>query len=128
MRSLLPLFLLAAALGIYVPLSQGMWESRAYARATTPPGYMIPSKFSRILALGNKGLLSDFLFLKVTTYIGGRGAKQSMGEADWQFMFRGLDVVTDLDPYFVDPYILAGLPLPALRPRSRSTSPRIWRA
>jgi hypothetical protein len=34
MRSLLPLFLLAAALGIYVPLSQGMWESRAYARAT----------------------------------------------------------------------------------------------
>lgn len=105
MRRLLPLFLLVAALGLYFPLCQGMWESRAQSRAETPAGYMIPSKFSRILALGHKGLLSDFLFLKTSTYIGGKPAK-AMTEADWQFVFRSLDVVTDLDPYFVDPYML----------------------
>jgi hypothetical protein len=108
MRRLLPLFLLAAALGIYFPLCQGVWESRARSRAETPAGYLFPSKFSRILALGHQGLLSDFLFLKTATYIGGKGnSAQSMGEADWQFVFNSLDVVTDLDPYFVDPYMLA---------------------
>jgi hypothetical protein len=107
MRRLLPFFLLAVALGIYFPLCQGVWESRAQSRAETPAGYLIPSKFSRILALGNQGLLSDFLFLKVATYIGGKGsAKQPMGEADWQFVASSLNVVTDLDPYFVDPYIM----------------------
>ena len=106
MRRLLPLILLVAALGLYFPLSQGMWESRAQSRAETPAGYMIPSKFSRILALGHQGLLSDFLFLKTATYIGGK-PPQLLGEADWQFVFRSLDVVTDLDPYFVDPYMLA---------------------
>ena len=105
MRRLLPFLLLVAALGIYFPLSQGMWDSRAQSRAETPAGYLIPSKFSRILALGNQGLLSDFLFLKTATYIGGKSAP-SLGEADWQFVFRSLDVVTDLDPYFVDPYML----------------------
>lgn len=108
MRRLLPLFLLAAALGLYFPLCQSVWVSRAQSRAETPAGYMLPSKFSRVLALGNKGLLSDFLFLKTATYIGGKGnSAQAMGEADWQFVFSSLDVVTDLDPYFVDPYMLA---------------------
>lgn len=108
MRRLLPLFLLAVALGIYFPLCQGVWESRARSRAETPAGYLFPSKSSRILALGHQGLLSDYLFLKTATYIGGKGnSPQSMGEADWQFVFNSLDVVTDLDPYFVDPYMLA---------------------
>lgn len=104
MRRLLPVFLLVAALGLYFPLSRGMWDSRAKSRAETPAGYLIPSKFSRILALGHQGLLSDFLFLKTSTFIGGKSTK--IGEADWQFVFRSLDVVTDLDPYFVDPYML----------------------
>jgi len=107
MRRLLPIVLFVAALGIYLPLSQGMWASRALVRAETPAGYLIPSKFSRILALGNQGLLSDYLFLKVATFIGGKGyAGKSLDEADWHFVAKGLDVVTDLDPYFVDPYIL----------------------
>lgn len=108
MRRWLPYLLLVAALALYLPLCQGVWASRAQSRAETPAGYMIPSKFSRILALGNHGLLSDYQFLKVATYIGGKGlAQQEMGEADWHFVKSGLEVVTDLDPYFVDPYILA---------------------
>ncbi len=108
MRKALAIFSLAAALILYGLLMPNIWESRGQARANVPAGYIIPSKFSRILALGNQGLLSDFLFLKTATFIGGRsGAGEEMSEEDWQFVIRSLDVVTDLDPYFTDPYVLA---------------------
>lgn len=108
MRRLLPLIILLPALAAYGVMMPNLWENRAQVRAEIPAGYIIPSKFSRILALGNQGLLSDFLFLKVATFIGGHSpAKQPMVEEDWQFVIRSLDVVTDLDPYFVDPYMLA---------------------
>ena len=29
-----------------------------------------------------------------------------MSEADWDYVEQGLNVVTDLDPYFADPYML----------------------
>lgn len=108
MRRWLLFLCLAVALMGYLFIFPRVWESRATARATIPAGYVIPSKFSRILALGHQGLLSDFLFLKTATFIGGRsGAGQKMQEEDWQFVIRSLDVVTDLDPYFKDPYVLA---------------------
>jgi hypothetical protein len=46
--------------------------------------------------------------LKTATYVGSKvGTHQPLSEADWHFVASGLDVVTDLDPYFVDPYFLA---------------------
>jgi len=108
MRRLLTFLIFLVAIGVYFPLCQGMWKSREQSRANTPTGYMIPSKFSRILALGNQGLLSDFLFLKIATHVGTKvGMEQPFGEGDWRFVASGLNVVTDLDPYFVDPYFLA---------------------
>ena len=102
------LVVLCLSLTGYGLLLPGLWESRELARAEVPAGYVIPSKFSRILALGQHGLLSDFLFLKTTTFIGGRSvAGQQMADQDWSFVHQSLDVVTDLDPYFVDPYVLA---------------------
>ena len=108
MRRLFPLLILLVAIVTYAFLFQGVWDSREQVRTNTPAGYTIPSKFSRILALGNQGLLSDFLFLKISTFIGGRsGSGEQLNEEDWQFVTQSLDVVTDLDPYFVDPYMLA---------------------
>jgi tetratricopeptide (TPR) repeat protein len=108
MRRWLLLLSLAVALMSYLFIFPRVWESRETARATIPAGYVIPSKFSRILALGHQGVLSDFMFLKTATFIGGRsGAGQTMQEEDWQFVTRSLDVITDLDPYFKDPYVLA---------------------
>lgn len=40
-----------------------VWSHRQEVRAQIPAGYIIPSRFSRILALGHQGVLSDFLFL-----------------------------------------------------------------
>ena len=108
MRRWILLLCLAVALMIYLVVFPRVWESRETARATIPAGYVIPSKFSRILALGHQGVLSDFLFLKTATFIGGRsGTGQAMQGEGWQFVTRSLDVVTDLDPYFSDPYMLA---------------------
>ncbi len=108
MRFGVPALVLLAALSGYGWLMPNLWHSREQTRMEMPAGYVIPSKFSRILALGEQGLLSDFLFLKTATFIGGRSvAGQEMQEPDWDFVKQSLDVVTDLDPYFVDPYMLA---------------------
>jgi len=108
MRHLFFILVLLVAILIYGLLYGGVWNSRKNVRTTIPVGYTIPSKFSRILALGNQGALSDFLFLKIATFIGGRsGPGRQLSEEDWLFVTQSLDVVTDLDPYFVDPYMLA---------------------
>jgi len=108
MRRLLPILMLLVTIIVYGFLFQGVWESRELVRAKTPVGYTIPSKFSRILALGNQGVLSDFLFLKIATFIGGKsGSGELLNEEDWQFVAQSLDAVIDLDPFFVDPYMLA---------------------
>jgi tetratricopeptide (TPR) repeat protein len=89
-------------------VTQEMWQNRGRLRRTADAGYVLPSKFSSVLALGYKGLLSDYLFLKVVTFFGDRHiAKRALSDDDWEFLVTGLDVVTDLDPYFEDPYIFA---------------------
>ncbi len=98
------LFLALVGYRLVVP---EVWSHRQEVRAEIPAGYIIPSRFSRVLALGHQGVLSDFLFLKTATFIGGRSAAgQAMSEEDWDFVVASLDVITDLDPYFSDPYWL----------------------
>ena len=100
--------ILILAIAVYIYVFPSIWENREAVRASTPAGYIIPSKFSRILAMGNQGVLSDFLFLKTSTFVGGRRISgHDINEEDWNFVVRSLNVVTDLDPYFNDPYVLA---------------------
>ncbi len=102
-----PLLLLLCLIPAYFLLQQDLWEGRAEVRRSAQAGYVIPSKFSRVLALEHKGLLSDFLFLKTITFFGERVmAEQPIADVDWRFIIGSLDAVTDLDPYFLDPYIL----------------------
>jgi hypothetical protein len=103
--SLIFLFLTLVIYRLFLPV---LWDNREQVRAEIPAGYIIPSKFSRVLAMGHQELLSDFLFLKVATFIGGRSvAGRQITDVEWDFVHKSLDVVTDLDPYFVDPYLLA---------------------
>jgi tetratricopeptide (TPR) repeat protein len=75
------------------------------------------------------------LFLKTATFVGGRsGAGQLMSAADWDYVISSLDVVTDLDPYFSDPYVLAegllaweaGMPAEANRLIKKGIEHRTW--
>jgi len=91
----------------YVFLCQRVWQVREVTRSASEASYVIPSKFSRILALDYKGLLSDYQLLKVMTFYGERTlAERALNEADWRYMVGALDAITDLDPHFQDPYIL----------------------
>jgi len=102
------LLTLILAVGAHAFFNGGMWESRAEVRSETEAGYVLPSRFSRILALGYQGLLSDYLFLKTATFYGERQMVQKeLSESDWEYFTASLDVLTDLDPYFFDPYLLA---------------------
>ncbi len=83
-----------------------VWDERTHIRKLSRPGYVLPSSVSRILAVGNKGLVADFVFLKAITFIGTRlQLEENPSEDDWSYLVASLDVVTDLDPYFLDPYV-----------------------
>lgn len=103
----LPLFLFVSVFA-HVFVTQEMWQLRGQVRKKADAGYVLPSKFSAILAFGYKGLLADFLFLKAVTFYGERHINQRiLSDRDWEYLKTSLDVVTDLDPYFEDPYVFA---------------------
>lgn len=109
MRSLLKIF---SALILIVPLyffvAEGVWQKRFELRKTAEAGYILPAKFSNILAVDYQGVLSDYQFLKIITFYGGRiQHEQSLSEEDWRYVIQGLETVTTLDPYFMDAYLLA---------------------
>jgi hypothetical protein len=68
----------------------------------------LPSAGIQALSLEFKGVISDFLFLKTTTYFGMKlGLKEDPTPREWQLMYLLLQRVTDLDPRFWDPYVFA---------------------
>jgi len=72
--------------------------------------YTMPSKVSGLTALEFKGILSDFLFLKVSTFLGDKFIKKEMLEnkhAD--YIYNSVDVITDLDPWFWDAYLFSNM-------------------
>lgn len=95
------------SLSSYLFTYNQVWRQQEELRLTTKAGFVLPSKFNRILALDYKGVLSDYLLLKVITFFGGKiDLGQPLSEEDWRYIESGLNAVTDLDPYFSDPYIL----------------------
>lgn len=72
--------------------------------------FTLPSPILRIIALDYKGIVSDFLFMKGMTYIGSFASEEGrfqLNEEQWRGFYNILDVATDMDPYFQDPYYLA---------------------
>jgi hypothetical protein len=103
-----PILIVLIGAWLHVNLSHRVWENRAEVRRHTETGYVFPGRFNRVLALGNKGLYADYLFLNTITFFGGRQMYQErLTQEDWDYLVAGLNAVTDLDPYFLDPYIFA---------------------
>lgn len=72
--------------------------------------FVLPSPILKIAALDYDGIVSDFLFMKGITYIGAfvsPGGRFQLNALQWQEFYNILDVSTDLDPYFQDPYYFA---------------------
>jgi len=99
--------LILLVLPVYVFFQLGSWEQRGRLRCEQTVGFLVPSQYSRVLACGYKGLLADFQFLRILTFFGDRSTNQQPVTAqDWDYFRDSIDVITDLDPYFYDPYVL----------------------
>ncbi len=72
--------------------------------------YTVPAPVLKISALEFDSLASDFLYLKALIFIGStyeRPGKSKVKDWEMKWLYSMFDVATDLDPYFLDPYLLA---------------------
>lgn len=69
---------------------------------------VLPSALLKITSLEFKGLVSDMLFLNSIVFYGGtlgREERPRVKDWEWQWIDKTLSASTDLDPYFLDPYL-----------------------
>ena len=72
--------------------------------------YTLPSRFTGPAAMEFKGIVSDFLFLKVITFLGEKiGRNEKFNEQHFNYLQESINTITDLDPYFWDAYLFADM-------------------
>lgn len=65
----------------------------------------LPPLVTRFMAMEFRAIAADYIFVRTTQFYGGNAS--SMHEnvrGAWSWLYSNLQVVTDLDPYFEDPY------------------------
>ncbi len=68
-------------------------------------GMILPPLVTKMLSLEFRGIAADFLFARASQYFGGKIAKREVVDKnDMMWLYRNMIVITDLDPYFEDPY------------------------
>jgi hypothetical protein len=102
------------ALAVLAVLHVFLLGAAGMERKTLPSdagsGFVIPSPALKITSFEYKGVVSDLLFLKAAIFFGGtftRKEEPRVKPEEWQWLYKVLTASTDLDPYFVDPYLLA---------------------
>lgn len=88
-------------------------------RKSLPEGdsasYTLPSKMAKITALEFDGMASDFFYLKAIVFLGSakeRKETPNVKPQEWKWFAGMMNAVSDLDPYFADPYYVANAYLP----------------
>jgi hypothetical protein len=93
---------------IHIFISGVLYNKRESIPKIEVAGYFLPSRFLKLTSLEFRQIVSDFLFLKTSIFLGGKvgpGGKLNLKREEWIWIYNALDVITDLDPYFLDPYI-----------------------
>lgn len=109
-RHFLPVFCLLAFAALYlVALQQSGLQSRSLARSAEGAG-TLPAPFIKVLALEFDGLAADMLFVEALVFHGEtleRTTKPRLQDWEWVWLFKTLETVTKIDPWFYDPYYFA---------------------
>lgn len=104
MRTLVPLIvvaaLLASAAGIEMQM-RGIPREDPLGRQLL---YMPTATYLKLISIGNEGLLADWLFIWSIQYYTQFNANERMLYLDKMF-----DLITDLDPLYVDPYRIGAI-------------------
>lgn len=67
----------------------------------------LPPVVVKLVSLEFRSIVADFLFVRASQFYGGKvGENKKATKDDWDWLYRNLDVVTELDPYFQDPYYM----------------------
>jgi len=106
---LIPVILIIA-LVLYGAAWQHLHHERDVFLQENYMDYTLPSRFTGPAAMEFKGLVSDFLFLKVITFLGEKlGKHERLGEQHFNYLQESINTITDLDPYFWDAYLFADM-------------------
>lgn len=82
--------------------------SREQMKAIERKGLTLPPVAVRIMSLEFRSIAADLLFIRSSQFYGGKvGEKKEPSIEDWNWLNRNLDLVTELDPWFQDPYYFA---------------------
>lgn len=109
MRStIITLLLLLTFLFGYASTFTPFEESRRTMRAADVKGLTLPPVVIKIMSMEFRNIAADFLFVRASQFLGSRvEGKRALTKDDWMWLYHNLDVVTELDPYFQDPYYVA---------------------
>ncbi len=109
----MPRFVFIVMLAVFFPIHLFLLdrasEELRYLPIAESESYTIPAPVLKISALEFDGLASDFLYLKSLIFIGSTYERPGSKVKDWEWkwLYSTFDVATDLDPYFLDPYLIA---------------------
>jgi tetratricopeptide (TPR) repeat protein len=100
----LAVFLLMLITG-YALIHSFIDQARVPLKNVQARGIILPPPVVKLLAFEFKGIAADFLFVRASQYFGGKiAARELADKSDMMWLYRNLIVITDLDPYFEDPY------------------------
>ena len=103
--------ILFAVIGNVVAIARVSVE-REVLREKEGAGLVIPSAIAKVAALEFKGILADIIFSRAMTYYGGKAIRgEKVLEGEWKWIYESMDVATDLDNYFLDPYYFGAMNL-----------------
>ena len=109
MNRLIPVILIIT-LVLYGAAWRHLHDERAVFLQENYMDYTLPSRFTGPAAMEFKGIVSDFLFLKVITFLGKKiGKNEKFGKQEFNYLQESVNTITDLDPYFWDAYLFADM-------------------
>ena len=111
MRQTIPLaFFLVLSIIICLFIQQTVNKNRQVFLESSYMDYTLPSKFTGFAAMEFKGIVSDFLFLKVSTFFGQKFlSNEKLEKQQADYAFHSIDTITDLDPWFWDAYLFGDM-------------------
>jgi hypothetical protein len=68
----------------------------------------LPAAMIKLLALDYRDLIADLIFSRTMSFYGGKVNRgEKIDSQTWQLIYQRLDLSSELDPYFVDPYFFS---------------------
>lgn len=102
-KPLIALLLLAALIAVSIPLQKRIDDMRGKFRSVEGSLYLSSSSLRKV-SLGYNELMADIYWLRALQYFGSKKPKEQNPE----LLYHYFDIITDLDPKFVNAYRYGG--------------------